>query len=161
MSAVIKTITPFLNLELLLQALDAIDCKYTVNMQGNEIVTERVDYYGNQNFILISGRYVLQHDSSANRELYPWRNLNVKDYKTVSSFLEAVEINYNFFYNKKMEELEKLSQEAERIRLENERLAFVEQQRENIISKAKEKGYSIQEEKVNGKIKLILIRNTY
>lgn len=96
MSAVIKTITPFLNLELLLQALDAIDCKYTVNMQGNEIVTERVDYYGNQNFILISGRYVLQHDSSANRELYPWRNLNVKDYKTVSNFLEAVEINYNF-----------------------------------------------------------------
>lgn len=161
MSVIVKTITPFLNLELLLQALDAIDCKYTINQQAKEIVTERVDYYGNQKFVFAGARYVLQHDSSANREQYTWRNLNMKEYKTVSSFLEAVETKYQFFYNKKIEELEKERQEAQRILLEKERQAFVESQRENIIAKAKEKGYSIQEEKVKGKIKLILVRNTY
>jgi hypothetical protein len=87
--------------------------------------------------------------------------LNVKEYKTVSSFLEAVEGKYHFFYNLKMEELEKQRQEEERIRLENERKAFVEKQKESIIAKAKEKGYSIKEENVKGKIKLVLVRNTY
>ena len=161
MSAVVKTITPFLNLKLLLQALDAIDCKYTVNLQGSEIVTERMDYYGNQKFIFSDSRYILQHDSSANTEQYPWRNLNVKEYKTVSSFLSAIESKYQLLYNKKIEDLEKLRQEEDLVRLENERKAYVEQQRENIIARAKEKGYSIQEEKVKGKIKLILVRNTY
>lgn len=161
MSAVVKTITPFLNLELLLQSLDAIGCKYTVTLQRNEVVTERVDYYGHQKFVLAEGKFVLQHDSSANGELYLWRNLNVKEYKTVSSFLEAVETKYQFFYNKKMQELEKERQEEERIRLEIERQTFVESQRNKIIAKAKEKGYSIQEEKVKGKIKLVLVRNTY
>jgi hypothetical protein len=159
MSAVVKTITPFIDKEILLQALDAIGCNY--NLQGNDIITERVDYYGNQKFVLIGGRYVLQHDSSANIDQYPWKNLNFKEYKTVSSFLEAVESKYSFFYNQKLEELEKQRQEEERIRLENERKAFVEKQKESIIAKAKEKGYSVREENVKGKIKLILVRNTY
>lgn len=159
MSAVVKTITPFINKEFLFQALDAIGCKYT--LKGNEIITERVDHYGNQKFVLINGRFQLQHDSSANKEQYHWRNLNFKEYKTVSSFLEAVEKQYHFFYNKKMEELEKQRQVEERIRLENERKLFVEKQKESIIAKAKEKGYSIKEENVKGKIKLVLVRNTY
>lgn len=159
MSAVVKTITPFINKEILLQALNAIDCKYS--LQGNDIITERVDYYGNQKFVLINGRFQLQHDSSANREQYPWRNLNVKEYKTVSSFLEIVEVKYNYFYNLKMEELEKQRLEAERIRFENERKAFIEKQKESIIAKAKEKGYSIKEENIKGKVKLVLVRNTY
>lgn len=159
MSAVVKTITPFINKELLLQALDAIDCKYT--LRGNEIITERVDFYGNQKFVLKDGRFLFQHDSSANMEQYPWRNLNLKEYKTVSSFLKAVEEKYLYFYNLKMEEIEKQRQEEERIRLENERKAFVEKQKERIIAKAKEQGYSVKEENVKGKIKLVLVRNTY
>ena len=159
MSAVIKTITPFINKELLLKALDALDCHYT--LKANEIVTERIDYYGNQKFVLKNGRFLFQHDSSANRERYPWRNLNLKEHKPVSSFLQAVEAKYHFFYNQKMEELEKQRHEEELIRLENERKAFVEKQKENIIAKAKEKGYSIKEENVKGKIKLVLVRNTY
>lgn len=159
MSAVVKTITPFINQELLLQALDAVGCKYTI--QGNEIITERVDYYGNQKFVFINGRYQFQHDSSANRQFYPWRNINVKELRTVSSFLEAVEAQYHYFYEKKMEELEKQRREEERIRLENERKAFVEKQKQTIIAKAKEKGYTVKEEKVKGKVKLVLVRNTY
>jgi hypothetical protein len=159
MSAIVKTITPFIDKEILLQALDAIGCKYT--LIGDEIITERIDYYGNQKFVLVNGRYVFQHDSSANRVVYPWRNLNFKEYNTVRDFLAAVESKYIYLYNKKIEELEKQRQEEERIRMENERKAFVEKQKQNIIAKAKEKGYSVKEENVKGKIKLILVRNTY
>lgn len=170
MSAVVKTITPFINKEMLLQALDCLDFKYTI--KGNEILTERVDYYGNQKFVFTNGRYQFFHDSSANRTVYPWRNLNVKDFKTVSSFLEALEKEYNRIYAKKLAELERIRQEQlaeqERIRLEKEmkqieqeRIAYLEKQKQTIIQKAKEQGYSIQEKKVNNKIKLILHRNTY
>ena len=55
MSAVIKTITPFIDRESLINALDKLDVKYTLN--NNEIITERVDYQGNQKFIFIEGRF--------------------------------------------------------------------------------------------------------
>ncbi|MCC5945689.1 MAG: hypothetical protein JJT94_12200 [Bernardetiaceae bacterium] len=170
MSAVVKTTTPFINKEMLLQALDCLDFKYTI--KGNEIVTERVDYYGNQKFVLTNGRYQFLHDSSANRTVYPWRNLNIKEFKTVSNFLVAVEKEYNRIYAEKLAELERIRQEQlaeqERIRLEEEmkrieqeRIAYVEKQKQAIIQKAKEQGYSIQEKKVNNKVKLVLTRNTY
>ena len=48
MSAVVKTATPFINKELLLQALKNIGCNFT--LQGNDILTDRKDYYGFQSF---------------------------------------------------------------------------------------------------------------
>ncbi len=170
MSAVVKTVTPFINKEILLEALDCLEFKYTI--RTNEIITERVDYYGNQKFVFINGRYQFQHDSSANRINYPWRNLNVKNLKTVNDFLQTVEKEYNRIYKEKLAELERIRQEQlaeqERIRLEEEarrieeeRKAFVEQQKKNIIEKAKAKGYSVKEKKVGKKIKLVLVRQTY
>ena len=170
MSAIVKTITPFIDKELLLKALDYVGCSYTV--QGNAIITERIDYYDNQRFEYSNGRYQFIHDSYANRENYPWRNLNVKNYKTVASFLQAVEKEYNRIYAEKCAELERLRQaelqeqerlrlEEEKKRLERERLAYVEKQKQLIIQKAQAEGYSVQEKKVNDKIKLILRRNTY
>ncbi|MEZ4935957.1 MAG: hypothetical protein R2799_00025 [Crocinitomicaceae bacterium] len=157
MSAVVKTLTPFINKDLLLKALDAMGCKYSV--RSNVIYTDRVDFRGQQKFVLQNGRYVFQHDSDADSFL--WKNMNMKSRKTVRSFLETLEKKYQLLYNKRMEELEQQRQEEERARLEKERQVFVESQRENIIAKAKEQGYSIQEEKIKGKIKLILVRNTY
>lgn len=164
MSAVVKTITPFINKEMLLQALDCVNCKFTVS--GNIIVTERTDYRGNQKFILSNGKYIFQHDS----DLFFWKAFNKNN--SVSNFLEAVEKEYNRIYAEKLAELERIHQkqlaEKERIRLEEEmkrieqeRIAYVEKQKQTIIQKAKEQGYSVQEKKVNNKIKLILHRNTY
>ena len=164
MSAIIKTITPFIDKELLLKALDCVGCSYTVS--GNTITTNRIDYYGNQKFEYKNNRYQFIHEDT------PWRNLNIKDYKTVSSFLQAVEKEYNRIYAEKYAELERLRQaalaEQERIRLEEEkkriekeRLAYIEKQKQLIIQKAQAEGYSVQERKVNNKIKLILRRNTY
>jgi hypothetical protein len=166
MSSVVKTITPFLDKELLLQALDAVGCKYT--LRGNEILTDRVDYRGNQKFVWNNSRYSFWHDSHENM----WHNINTKEYKTVSGFLASVEKAYNTIYQKKLEEFERLRLEAlaeaerkrleeERLRLERERQEYVEKQRSTIIAKAKEKGYSVREEKVKDKIKLVLVRNTY
>jgi hypothetical protein len=162
MSAVVKTITPFINKEMLLHALDCVNCKYTVS--GNTIITERIDYRGNQKFILDNGKFTFQHDSDM------WRTFNKNN--SVSSFLEAVEKEYNRIYAEKLAELELIRQEQlaeqERIRLEEEmkrieqeRIAYVEKQKQAIIQKAKEQGYSVQEKKINNKIKLILRRNTY
>jgi hypothetical protein len=174
MSSVVKTITPFLNKDLLLQALDAVGCKYTI--RGDEILTDRVDYYGKQKFVLRNGRFVFLHDSSAENMRfgphYPWGNIDLKEYKTVSGFLASLEQAYNTIYQKKLEELERLRQEAlaaaecrrleeERLRLEKERQEYVEKQRSTIIARAKENGYSVREEKVKDKIKLVLVRNTY
>lgn len=167
MSAVIKTTTPFINKELLLQALKNIGCNFT--LQGNEILTDRKDYYGLQKFSLNNGRYVFLHNSSAESgsqymnvtKDYPWGNIKNQEYKSVSEFLKSVEKDYNSLYQKKLEELERLRLEEEKIRLEQERLAFVEKQKATIIERAKEQGYSIKEENVKGKIKLVLVRNTY
>jgi len=164
MSAVVKTITPFINKEMLLQALDCVGCKYTVS--GNTIVTERTDYRGNQKFILTNGKFLFQHDS----DQFLWSTFNKNN--SVISFLEAVEKEYNRIYAEKLAELERIRQEQlaeqERIRLEEEmkrieqeRIAYIEKQKQTIIQKAKEQGYSVQEKKVNNKIKLILHRNTY
>ncbi len=166
MSAVVKTITPFINKEMLLQALDCAGCKYTIN--GNNIITERRDHSGNQTFILINGRYQIQH---YNHESY-FNSFSDKQRKPLNQFLQDVEKEYNRIYAEKLAELERIRQdqlaEQERIRLEEEmkrieqeRIAYVEKQKQTIIQKAKEQGYSVQEKKVNNKIKLILHRNTY
>jgi len=167
MSAVVKTTTPFINKELLIQTLENIGCNYT--LEGNEILTDRKDYYGLQKFSLNNGRYVFFHDSSAEEGArymtqiggYPWGNIKNQEYKSVSEFLKSVEKEYQSLYQKKLEELELHRLEEEKIRLEQERLAFIDKQKTTIIERAKEQGYSIREENIKGKIKLVFVRNTY
>jgi len=186
MSSRIKTITPFINRELLLKALDEVGCRYSIS--GNEIITDRVDnYYGNQKFIYINGRYVIQHEDSG----YSWNS----KYRDLNDYLGVIGQAYNRIYTKQMEELEKKRlaaiAEAERLRkeklaeqerlrliaiaeeerkraeeekqrLERERKEYVERQRAGIIASAKELGYDdIRETIVDNKIKLVLVRNTY
>jgi hypothetical protein len=154
MSAIVKTVTPFLNKELLLQALENIGCKYT--LQGNDILTDRKDYYGYQKFSLVNDRYVFVHD----RDVL-WSNSNNQKQKPVSEFLQAVGEEYEKLYQKKLEELERQRLEEEQKRLEQERLAYIENLTTQITQKAKEEGYTIKKEKVQGKIKLVLTKTTY
>ena len=141
MSSVVKTITPFIDKDILCAALEECGCKYQI--VGNEILTDRQDYYGLQKFSLQNERYIFMHDSSAENMRfgphYPWGNIDLQQYKTVSAFLENIETHYNALYQKRLEEIEL----AEKIRLENERKAFVEKQKNAIIEKAKSKGYYV------------------
>jgi hypothetical protein len=168
MSSVVRTATPFINRELLLKALDAVGCRYTI--QGNEILTDRQDYYGAQKFIFQNGRYVFVHEEYAQH--YSWGNINMQQYKSSCSFIAAVGQEYNSIYAKQLEELERKrlaavaeeerrKAEEEKQRLERERKEFVEKQRVAIIAKAKEEGYDIQETMVDNKIKLVLVQTTY
>ena len=153
MSAVVKTVTPFIDKKCLLKALDELGVEYTI--EQNEIVTERIDYQGNQKFIYADGRYKFQYDS------YQAIRKNYKEFSTVNKFLQAVEKEYNIFYEEKLAELERKRLEEEAKRLEEKRKAFIEKQKKAIIAKAKAKGYSVKEKKVGNKIKLVLVRHTY
>jgi len=168
MSSVVRTATPFINRELLLKALDAVGCGYTI--QGNEILTDRQDYYGAQKFVLQNSRYVFIHEKHAQN--YSWGNINMQQYKSSSSFIAAVGREYNSIYAKQLEELERKrlaavaeeerkKAEKEKQRLERERKEFVEKQKTAIIAKAKEQGYDIQETMVDNKVKLVLVQTTY
>ncbi len=149
MSAVVKTVTPFTQRDLLLEALDELGVVY--HEKGNAIMTERVDDYGAQRFIYEQGAYRFQHDSS------PWRKLNFKEWKTVSAFLGAVEKAYHQAY----ERLQQRLAEEERRLLEEERKRFVEQQKQVVIQRAKKQGYNIKEIRKGNKIQLQLVRTTY
>jgi len=168
MSSIVKTVTPFINKELLLKALEAVGCKYQI--QGDSIFTERRDYYGSQKFVLQNGRYTFEHEKNA--ETYSWGNINIQQYKSSSSFLTAVGREYNAIYKKQLEELERKrltaiaeeerrKAEEEKQRLERERKEFVAKQREAVIAKAKEQDYDIQETVVDNTIKLVLVQTTY
>jgi hypothetical protein len=155
MSAVVKTITPFIDQQILMLALDSLGTKYS--LQGDEILTERIDYYGTQKFVRVNGQYLFQHDSSATLNDYPWRNLNAKAYKTVGSFLEAVEREYGLHYQRLLEEAEQKRLKE----LELQRKAFVQQQKETIVRKAAEQGYTVKEKTVGNKVQLVLVKHTY
>ena len=147
MSAVIKTITPFIDLECLCKALTAVGCG--IHIQGNKLITDRQDVrLGFQEFQKDNyGRYVLFAYSQTDRNQI--------------DFIRLVEKQYNLIYQNKLEEVERLRLEEEKKRLEQERLAFIDKQKTTIIERAKEHGYSIKEENIKGKIKLVLVRYTY
>lgn len=139
MSAVIKTLTPFLDRKILFQALEKIGCHCLI--KGEKIITDRSDpRVGFQKFEKDqTGKYVLA--------AYDYL------YKDQSEFILQVEKAYI--------ELGGTLTEERRIQLEKERQEFIEKQKQTIIARAKEHGYSIYEEKVNNKVKLVLVRNTY
>jgi hypothetical protein len=147
MSAVIKTTTPFIDLVCLCEALTAVGCDFRV--QGDKIITNRQDVrLGFQEF---------RKDNFGRYALFAYSHID----RNQADFIRLVEKQYNVIYQKKLEEAERLRLEEEKKRLEQERLVFVEKQKTTIIERAKEQGYSIKEENVKGKIKLVLVRNTY
>lgn len=147
MSAVIKTVTPFIDLECLCKALTKVGCNFDV--RGDKIVTNRKD--------ISLGFQEFRKDEFGRYSLYAYSYSD----KNQAHFIGLIEKEYNFIYQDKLEEIERLHLEEERIRMEKERLEFVEKQRTTIIERAKDQGYSVKEIKVKDKIKLVLTRHTY
>lgn len=170
MSCVVKTQTPFISKEILLEALEK--CGYEYNIKSGKIHIPALHMYRNTYFQFIGGKYVLSHEDF---NFY------------IDSFLKQLEASYNNIYemkHKRLKEIEKekaailerkrlekqrLKEEAqilerERIereeleRLEKERLAYVESQKKAIMEKAKAKGYRVVEVKKENKIQLTLVR---
>jgi uncharacterized protein (UPF0335 family) len=169
MSSVVSTVTPFINRAILLNALDAVGCKYRI--RRNEIITDRHDRLGEQKFIFSSERYIFVHEDYTPN--YSWGSISMQRYSSTSSFLSAVAKEYNRIYAKKLEELERKrlsaiaeeerkKAEEEKERLERERKDLAEKLRAAIVTNAKEKGYDVlQETKVDNKVKLVLVRTVY
>ena len=158
MSSVIKTNTMFVDEECLIKAIEANGTKVTSH-NGTIIITDRVDYYGAEKFVLENGRYVFMHDSTADRlgNRYPWNRNSLKNWKNVSEWLSDVNASYNKEYELKLERLA----EEERRREEERLRKLVESRRDQIKEKAKEEGYYIKETEEEGKIRLVLTRVSY
>lgn len=133
MSCLVKTTTPFISQEILLEALEK--CGYNYEIKNDKIYIPSLHKYRNTYFKFVNGKYILNYDS--------WNN-------DISSFLIKVEKSYNNVYEIKLKE------EAER--LERERLAYIESQKKAIMEKAKAKGYRVMETKKDNKIQLTLVR---
>lgn len=133
MSCLVKTATPFISEEILLEALEKCGCKYEI--KNDKIYIPALHKYRNTYFKFVNGKYILKHDRD-NNEIY--------------SFIAKVEKSYNNVYEIKLKE------EAER--LERERLAYIESQKKAIMEKAKAKGYRVMEVKKDNKIQLTLVR---
>ena len=167
MSAVIKTATPFVVEEVLMEALQAVGAEpvkftssklQTVSHRGGlivgDILTNRSDYYGPQHFRLEGGRWILRHDSSEMNGRISNR-LAEKHYSNVGRFLGEVGSAYEVAYQGYLARIA----EQERIRLEEERKARVEATRQQAIDKAKAQGYAIKETtNSKGQIQLVLTR---
>jgi len=151
MSVVIKTLTPFTECDVLIEALASLNVSTTVS--GVKIITDRRDYQGLQHFIWNGDVYVFRHDSDelGGRII---NNAIHRQYTPTRQFLSKLEIAYKTAYQLHLARLA----EAERLRLEQERLARVEAVRANAIAKAKAQGYRVKEQKKNGKIQLVLTR---
>lgn len=133
MSCLVKTTTPFISQEILLEALEK--CGYNYEIKNDKIYIPSLHKYRNTYFKFVNGKYILNYDS----------------YNTeISYFLTKVEKSYNNVYEIKLKE------EAER--LERERLAYIESQKKAIMEKAKAKGYRVMETKKDNKIQLTLVR---
>ncbi len=133
MSCLVKTTTPFISQEILLEALEK--CGYNYEIKNDKIYIPSLHKYRNTYFKFVNGKYILNYDS----------------YNTeISYFLTKLEKSYNNIYEIKLKE------QAER--LERERLAYIESQKKAIMEKAKAKGYRVMETKKDNKIQLTLVR---
>ncbi len=104
MSCLVKTTTPFISQEILLEALEK--CGYNYEIKNDKIYIPSLHKYRNTYFKFVNGKYILNYDS----------------YNTeISYFLTKPEKSYNNVYEIKLKE------EAER--LERERLAYIESQK--------------------------------
>lgn len=165
MSAVIKTTTPFVMEDILIQALAAVGAEpekvtgshygYQRNqVQQGDILTNRRDYNGRQLFREQNNRWVLMYDSDEYSSRIVSQSLAVKGYKPVVQFLSDLSHAYNFAYEQHLERVA----EQERIRLEEERKAQVEMTKQKAIEKAKAQGYSVKETRKGNQIQLVLVR---
>lgn len=164
MSAVIKTSTPFINQEVLMRALskqgyepqlvnsnNINELNIHGRLQVNDLITNRYDWNGLQFFRKQSDSWSLWHDADEHNA----RVLASKKYLSVTKFIEEVDKAYRSEYHAFLEE----QAEAERARLEAERLAKIETIKNAAIAKAKEQGYSVKERHVNGRIQLVCVRH--
>lgn len=142
MSAAVKTLTPFIEKSYLLKALESVGINFSE--QGDTILIQGLhDIYFSKN---LNGKFSLNHYRYSNE---------------IVTKLPQIEQKYIYFYKEHMKELEEKRLEAEKIRIENERKAYVEKQRQEIIKKAEAKGYKVKEKTNGNEIQLVLVKHTY
>ncbi len=151
MSSRIRTATMFTDEECLIQAIEDTGVE-VVSHTKDRIVIGHTDYFGNQEFIRIDGRFVYSHYSHDS----PWSS-KLRLYRSTGDWLSEISNKYR---TGRKEKLERIAEEERR--REEERLRqLVESRRQEIIAKAKEEGYYVKETEEEGTVRLVLVRTTY
>jgi hypothetical protein len=135
MSAIVQSLTPFTDKEVLLQALTSIAVAHK-EING-EILTERGDYFGNQRFVHRNNQYYFQYDAEEQAVMY---QQNFKEWKNTDSFLKALEEKYIQLYQAKLEKMG----ETEKQKTEAKKKEYILEQEKKIQEKAKALGYKVE-----------------
>lgn len=167
MSAVIKTVTPFVIESVLIKALEEVGAEPVLvteqklrtynsvgGLQLGDILTNRTDYFGPQHFRQVNDQWILRHDSDELNGRVTTLSAASIGYKKVGDFLQIVGNAYQKAYQEHIDILA----EQERIRLEEERKGRVEAIRKKAIAKATAQGYSVKEVRNGQQIQLVLTR---
>lgn len=139
MSRRVTTRTPIIDRECLIEALNSLNCQYSV--RGNDIEV-RVNYY-----TITYSKKNTHYSVNYYSDHYDERQL-----------VDSIESVYLQCYKAKIERLERERIEEE-LRREREKLeAYKQAQKEQIIAKAQKQGYKVKEVKKGDKIQLVCVR---
>ena len=167
MSSIIQSRVPFLHRSILCQALKEMGIRY--HMNGDLVDTEISDNYGTVSFRPHLGRYI---PTTTNAKRMPrWGKIHLSDSEEqrLRLFLDKLSDAYQLALNenndrlRRAEEERLAAEEAERLKREADeretaRLAFIQQQEQTIIERAKADGYHVTRKEIGGKIRLTLSR---
>lgn len=146
MSYRVTTKTPILDLECLICALRENQLSFT--QQSDLIIKVSLHNHSYSNIT-----YTKQPNDCYLVEYY-------KDHSEERELVEKLEKSYIRIYQEKLEKLEQQRQEEE-ARLQRERLErYKEEQKQRLIQKAKQQGYTVKEVKRDNKIQLVCVRYT-
>ena len=83
MSVVVKTLTPFTECNVLIEALASLNVSTTVN--GTNIITDRHDYQGQQRFVWNGNAYLFSRESYSRFPDIWWADKNFKNQKQITN----------------------------------------------------------------------------
>jgi len=156
-SIIVTTITPFIDKDILCDALSNLGVKYTV--ENNRINTNRTDEVGNQCFEYMNNKWVYKSNTAYSR-------ISMKNGEVV---LTAPEKEYGAPFGQPLAEsfLKEVEQEYYKLiqnpdsEISGKNKLYVEQRKQEIIAKAIAEGYKVEESVVNNKVQLVIARNSY
>ena len=131
MSNIRKTATLFISKELLTKTLDQHNISYSES-EGRIDLEDKIDYYGKQSFVFNKDLQVFQYKHDSEHQ------------ESVVSFLQKIEPTYMEFAQNEQDAVDR----ADALRI----------QKENIIKRAKQRGYRVTEKQIGKKTKLILTK---
>jgi hypothetical protein len=165
MSAYIKTFTPILEEDLLIEAL----CQMGFKKQHIEIHARPqplYDFSGRKTSqtaeIIIRKKHVgvVSNDIGFSKTSTGYQ-LTLSDIEHGANWQNRLFSHYEKLLQQREEQIRRQAEESERLRKEEERKKLIQAQKEVIIKRAQQMNYAVKERKIDGNTQLLLVRRSY